>query len=219
MSTHHVEWLKKLDHWGLHLWPKLVVKEGMKNRGHRLGVLEGRLATSEKRGLATVNSGVEKTVCEGSKIYRMRLTGAKKYSQAQAQAQAPSDPGPTSRLGSGRGFSQAQACPDPTQARDFKRDPTRTSLGLSATVRRAVFTVMGPSVEAPAAFTYGSAAVRVDPYTGYPYPSVYGSTGPTGQRGYGDTINARKARFRRGGRKSGGSSCGSRHHTGFESAI
>ncbi|KAJ7620922.1 hypothetical protein B0H17DRAFT_1151884, partial [Mycena rosella] len=73
-----------------------------------------------------------------------------------------------------------------------------------ATVRRAVFTVTGPSVEASAAFTYGSAAVRVDPYTGYPYPSVYGSTGPTGQRGYGDTINARKARFRRGGCKSGG---------------
>ncbi|KAJ7683853.1 hypothetical protein B0H17DRAFT_1137476 [Mycena rosella] len=73
-----------------------------------------------------------------------------------------------------------------------------------ATVQRAVFTVAGPSVEASAAFTYGSAAVRVDPYTGYPYPSIYGSTGPTGQRGYGDTINARKARFRRGGCKSGG---------------
>ncbi|KAJ7674343.1 hypothetical protein B0H17DRAFT_1140595 [Mycena rosella] len=73
-----------------------------------------------------------------------------------------------------------------------------------ATVRRAVFTVTGPSVEASAAFTYGSAVVRVDPYTGYPYPSAYGSTGPTGQRGYGDTRNARKARFRRGGCKSGG---------------
>ncbi|KAJ7620677.1 hypothetical protein B0H17DRAFT_1151972 [Mycena rosella] len=58
----------------------------------------------------------------------MRLTGAKKHSQARAQAQARPDPGPTSGLGSGRGFSQAQARPDPTQARAFKPDPTRTSL-------------------------------------------------------------------------------------------
>ncbi|KAJ7689265.1 hypothetical protein B0H17DRAFT_1135076 [Mycena rosella] len=61
-----VEWLKELDHWSFHLWPKLVIKDGviqipgvcsdfrMKNRGHQLSVLEGRLATSEKKGLVTV---------------------------------------------------------------------------------------------------------------------------------------------------------------------
>ncbi|KAJ7638096.1 hypothetical protein B0H17DRAFT_1187306 [Mycena rosella] len=69
------------------------------------------------------NSGVEKTVCEGSKIYRMRLTRAKKYSQARAQAQARPDPGPTS--GSGRVGDFLKPKPAPTRPKPGLSSPTR----------------------------------------------------------------------------------------------